>query len=201
MEIFEIKATSRQEKGPKHARQMRREGVVPGVVYGNGDNVAIALKERDLLKLLVTPNVYLVWLELEGKVENVVVKEVQYHPVSDRPVHVDFYRYTEDKPITLSVPVQVEGHAAGVRAGGKLVQSARRLNVKGLPSAMPDRLKVDVTELEVDKKIVAGDLSYEGLTILNPKHMVVVMVRSQRNMVATADATAAAPAAATPEKK
>lgn len=199
METFEIKATSRQEKGPKHARQMRREGEVPGVVYGNGDNVTIALKERDLLKLLVTPNVYLVRLELEGKVENVVVKEVQYHPVSDRPVHVDFYRYTEDKPITLSVPVQVEGHAVGVRAGGKLVQSTRRLNVKGLASAMPDRLRVDVTELEVDKKIVAGDLSYEGLTILNPKHTVVVMVRSQRNMVATADATSAA--AAAPEKK
>lgn len=198
METFEIKATARQERGPKHARQMRREGVVPGVVYGNGDNVTIALEERALLKLLVTPNVYLVKLDLDGKVEDVVVKEVQYHPVSDRPVHVDFYRYAEDKPITMSIPILIEGHAEGVRAGGKLVQSARKLNVKGIPSAMPDRLKVDVTELGVDKKIVAGDLHYEGLTILNPRHTVVVMVRSQRNMVAAADA--AAPAAA-PAKK
>lgn len=195
MDTFEIKASPRQERGPKYARQMRREGEVPGVVYGNGDNVTITLQERDLLKLLVSPNVYLVKLELEGKVEDVVVKEVQYHPVSDRPVHVDFYRYVADKPITLSVPVQIEGHAVGVRAGGKLVQFTRRLRVKGLASAMPNRLTVDVTELGVDKKIVAADLAYEGLTILEPSHTVVVMVRSQRNMVATVDAAAA------PEKK
>lgn len=199
MDIFKIKAASRQERGPKHARHMRREGVVPGVVYGHGDSVSITLQERDLTKLLVNPNVYLVELELDGKVENVIIKEVQYHPVSDRPVHIDFYRYTEDKPITMSIPVKLEGHAVGVRAGGKLTQAARKLTVKGLASAMPNRLVVDVSELDVDKKIVVSNLSYEGLTILNPSHMVVAAVRAQRNMTAqAADTAAAAPAAAAP---
>lgn len=182
MDIFKIAADLRDERGPKFSRQMRREGMVPGVVYGHGDNVAITLQEKELMKLLISPNVYLVELELGGKVEDVIVKEVQYHPVSDRVVHIDFYRYTADQPITLSVPITLEGHAVGVRAGGKLVQLSRRLKVKGLASAMPNRLVVDVSELDVDKKIVAGDLTFEGLTVLDPSHMVVASVRAQRNM-------------------
>lgn len=200
MDTFKIGAERRQEKGPKAARRMRREGVVPGVLYGHGDNTPIAIREFDLMKLLVTPHVYLVELELEGKVEKVLVQEVQYHPVSDRPVHIDFYRYSEDEPIVMNIPVELVGHAVGVRAGGKLVQPVRRLKVKGLPADMPNRLDVDVSALEVDKKIVVADLAFEGLSILNPPHMVVATVRSQRKMNTVVDASASA-AAAAPEKK
>jgi len=200
MDTFKIGAERRQEKGPKAARRMRREGVVPGVLYGHGDNTPIAIREFDLMKLLVTPHVYLVELELEGKVEKVLVQEVQYHPVSDRPVHIDFYRYSEDEPIVMNIPVELVGHAVGVRAGGKLVQPVRRLKVKGLPADMPNRLDVDVSALEVDKKIVVADLAFEGLSILNPPHMVVATVRSQRKMNTVVDASAPA-AAAAPEKK
>ena len=200
MDTFKIGAEKRQEKGPKASRRMRREGVVPGVLYGHGDNTPIAIREFDLMKLLVTPHVYLVELELDGKVEKVLVQEVQYHPVSDRPVHIDFYRYSEDEPIVMNIPVELVGHAVGVRAGGKLVQPVRRLKVKGLPADMPNRLDVDVSALEVDKKIVVADLAFEGLSILNPPHMVVATVRSQRKMNAVVDASAPA-AAATPEKK
>ena len=200
MDTFKIGAESRQEKGPKAARRMRREGVVPGVLYGHGDNTPIAIREFDLMKLLVTPHVYLVELELDGKVEKVLVQEVQYHPVSDRPVHIDFYRYSEDEPIVMNIPVELVGHAVGVRAGGKLVQPVRRLKVKGLPADMPNRLDVDVSALEVDKKIVVADLAFEGLSILNPPHMVVATVRSQRKMNTVVDASAPA-AAAAPEKK
>lgn len=200
MDTFKIGAERRQEKGPKASRRMRREGVVPGVLYGHGDNTPIAIREFDLMKLLVTPHVYLVELELDGKVEKVLVQEVQYHPVSDRPVHIDFYRYSEDEPIVMNIPVELVGHAVGVRAGGKLVQPVRRLKVKGLPADMPNRLDVDVSALEVDKKIVVADLAFERLSILNPPHMVVATVRSQRKMNAVVDASAPA-AAATPEKK
>lgn len=200
MDTFKIGAERRQEKGPKAARRMRREGVVPGVLYGHGDNTPIAIREFDLMKLLVTPHVYLVALELDGKVEKVLVQEVQYHPVSDRPVHIDFYRYSEDEPIVMNIPVELVGHAVGVRAGGKLVQPVRRLKVKGLPADMPNRLDVDVSALEVDKKIVVADLAFEGLSILNPPHMVVATVRSQRKMNTVVDASAPA-AAAAPEKK
>lgn len=200
MDTFKIGAERRQEKGPKAARRMRREGVVPGVLYGHGDNTPIAIREFDLMKLLVTPHVYLVELELDGKAEKVLVQEVQYHPVSDRPVHIDFYRYSEDEPIVMNIPVELVGHAVGVRAGGKLVQPVRRLKVKGLPADMPNRLDVDVSALEVDKKIVVADLAFEGLSILNPPHMVVATVRSQRKMNTVVDASAPA-AAAAPEKK
>lgn len=200
MDTFKIGAEKRQEKGPKASRRMRREGVVPGVLYGHGDNTPIAIREFDLMKLLVTPHVYLVELELDGKVEKVLVQEVQYHPVSDRPVHIDFYRYSEDEPIVMNIPVELVGHAVGVRAGGKLVQPVRRLKVKGLPADMPNRLDVDVSALEVDKKIVVADLAFERLSILNPPHMVVATVRSQRKMNAAVDASAPA-AAAAPEKK
>jgi len=200
MDTFKIGAERRQEKGPKASRRMRREGVVPGVLYGHGDNTPIAIREFDLMKLLVTPHVYLVELELDGKVEKVLVQEVQYHPVSDRPVHIDFYRYSEDEPIVMNIPVELVGHAVGVRAGGKLVQPVRRLKVKGLPADMPNRLDVDVSALEVDKKIVVADLAFERLSILNPPHMVVATVRSQRKMNTVVDASAPA-AAAAPEKK
>jgi ribosomal protein L25, ctc-form len=200
MDTFKIGAERRQEKGPKASRRMRREGVVPGVLYGHGDNTPIAIREFDLMKLLVTPHVYLVELELDGKVEKVLVQEVQYHPVSDRPVHIDFYRYSEDEPIVMNIPVELVGHAVGVRAGGKLVQPVRRLKVKGLPADMPNRLDVDVSALEVDKKIVVADLAFERLSILNPPHMVVATVRSQRKMNAVVDASAPAAAAASEKK-
>ena len=200
MDTFKIGAEKRQEKGPKASRRMRREGVVPGVLYGHGDNTPIAIREFDLMKLLVTPHVYLVELELDGKVEKVLVQEVQYHPVSDRPVHIDFYRYSEDEPIVMNIPVELVGHAVGVRAGGKLVQPVRRLKVKGLPADMPNRLDVDVSALEVDKKIVVAGLAFEGLSILNPPHMVVATVRSQRKMNAVVDASAPAAAAASEKK-
>lgn len=200
MDTFKIGAERRQEKGPKAARRMRREGVVPGVLYGHGDNTPIAIREFDLMKLLVTPHVYLVELELDGKAEKVLVQEVQYHPVSDRPVHIDFYRYSEDEPIVMNIPVELVGHAVGVRAGGKLVQPVRRLKVKGLPADMPNRLDVDVSALEVDKKIVVADLAFERLSILNPPHMVVATVRSQRKMNAVVDASAPAAAAASEKK-
>lgn len=200
MDTFKIGAERRQEKGPKASRRMRREGVVPGVLYGHGDNTPIAIREFDLMKLLVTPRVYLVELELDGKVEKVLVQEVQYHPVSDRPVHIDFYRYSEDEPIVMNIPVELVGHAVGVRAGGKLVQPVRRLKVKGLPADMPNRLDVDVSALEVDKKIVVADLAFERLSILNPPHMVVATVRSQRKMNAVVDASAPAAAAASEKK-
>ena len=200
MDTFKIGAERRQEKGPKASRRMRREGVVPGVLYGHGDNTPIAIREFDLMKLLVTPHVYLVELELDGKVEKVLVQEVQYHPVSDRPVHIDFYRYSEDEPIVMNIPVELVGHAVGVRAGGKLVHPVRRLKVKGLPADMPNRLDVDVSALEVDKKIVVADLAFEGLSILNPPHMVVATVRSQRKMNAVVDASAPAAAAASEKK-
>ena len=180
MDILKLEAVKKGTFGTTMARRMRAEGRVPAIIYGHGENVMCELKEADLKALLITPKVYLIELSVEGKVEHVILKEVQYHPVTDRPIHIDFYRYVEEEPITMSVPLVLQGHARGVKAGGKQVPGIRKLRVRGLAKNLPDYLPVDVSELRLGATLMVSDLAFENLEIVDATTQVVVSIRAQR---------------------
>ncbi len=180
MDIFNLKAESKQTVGGPNARRMRHQGRVPAVVYGHGENVMCSIAEKDLKDLLITPKVYLIDLEIDGKVEHVILQDVQYHPVSDRPLHLDFYRFVEDEPITIGVPVVLQGYAKGVQAGGKLIPASRRLRVKGLAKDIPNFLPVDITKLNVGETLLVGQVSFENLEVVDAKTRAVCAIKAQR---------------------
>lgn len=198
MDIFQLEGTRKETFGRRDARRMRNEGNVPAVIYGHGENVMVSLQERDLQKLLITPHVYLIDLSVDGKVEKVILKEVQYHPVTDRPLHIDFYRYTEDDPIVIAIPVKLEGHAQGVRAGGKLVAGTRRVKVKGLAADLPNVLTIDVTDMRIGQTLLVGDLSFDKLEVVDTKTVAVAKIATQRGAAASTEEETAAEGEETP---
>jgi large subunit ribosomal protein L25 len=145
-----------------------------------------------LRNLVYTPHIYVVDLNIDGKTVNAIMKDIQFHPVKDTILHVDFYQIDEAKPIVMEVPVQLEGLAEGVRAGGKLALQIRKLKVKALYNQIPERLTIDVTPLGLGKTVKVGELSYENLELLNAKEAVVCAVKLTR---AARGAQAAAAAA------
>lgn len=180
MQVFDLKGEIRNDLGKKATKAVRNEEKVPCVLYGGGSNVHFAVKERDLKKLLYTPNVYLVSLDLGGEVYSAVMREIQFHPVTDKVLHIDFYQTAEDKPVVIEIPVKTTGHAAGVQAGGKLALITRKLKVKALPKDMPDEIVVDVTSLGVGKSIKVQDVHMEGVELMNAKSVVVAQVKLTR---------------------
>ena len=187
MKEITLNAQSRTEFGKKASRDMRRAGNVPAVVYGvekdeKGLPVAksIMISEKELVKLLYTPNVYIVNLNIDGKTVKAILKALQSDFVTDHPVHVDFYQITEDKPVVMEIPVKLNGLAEGVKAGGKLTLNVRKLAVKAKYTEFPDTLDIDVTNLGLGKSMKVAALSYEGLEIITSKDVVVCAVRMTR---------------------
>jgi large subunit ribosomal protein L25 len=199
MKTIDVKGTLRAETGKKSTRELRKTDSVPCVLYGvekdeKGLPVAtsIAVTNAELRNLVYTPHIYLVNLSVDGKVYKAVLKDIQFDPVKDTIQHVDFYQVKEDKPIVMDVPVKLNGLAAGVRAGGKLVAQVRKLKVKALYTAIPEKLNIDVTKLELGKSIKVSELSFEGLELVTPAEVVVCSVRMTRAArgAAAADAEA-----------
>jgi large subunit ribosomal protein L25 len=195
MKEITINAKVRTELGKKSSRDLRRQGLVPSVVYGverGSDNLpvsqSITVTEKELAKLLYTPNVYIVNLNIEGNLKKVILKELQCDPVSDRPIHVDFYQIT-DAPIVIEIPVKLNGLAEGVKAGGKLVLNQRKLKVKAPYTSLPDTLEIDVTSLGLGKSMKVSALSFEGLEIITSKEVVVCAVRMTRAARSAAETT------------
>lgn len=181
MKRFQLSAEVREDKGKKLSKQLRKEGFVPGVIYGDGkDATMLTVKSKDLRNLLYTPDIYIVDLTVGGSVRQCIVQDVQFHPVNDTVLHIDFLEVRKDKPIVIDVPVKLQGHAAGVRAGGNLQLDMRKLRVKALYEYIPDCLFIDVTKLKLGKTIQVGELSFENLEILNAKNAVVCAVRVTR---------------------
>ena len=198
MKTIEIKGSVRTDIGKKATRELRKNNGVPCVLYGvkkdeNGLPVAthFTVTVEGLRKLVYTPNIYLVNLDIDGEVVTAIMKDIQFHPVKDNILHVDFLQVEENKPVAMEVPVQLEGLAEGVRAGGKLALQIRKLKVKALYSAIPERLVIDVTPLGLGKTIKVGELSYEGLELLNAKDAVVCAVKLTRAARGAAAAAAA----------
>lgn len=187
MKSIEIVGSLRTETGKKATHSLRKNNSVPCVLYGmqkdeNGNQVAthFTVTVDGLRKLVYTPHIYVVDLNIDGKVVNAIMKDIQFHPVTDAILHVDFLQINEESPIVMEVPVQMEGLAEGVKAGGKLALQMRKLKVKALYSAIPERLIVNVTNLGLGKTIKVGELNYEGLEILNAKEAVVCAVKLTR---------------------
>ena len=188
MKTIEIKGSVRSDVGKKATRELRANGQVPCVVYGGESNINFSAPVEAFRGLIYTPNIYIVELEIDGKKLKAVLKDVQYHAVSDAIEHIDFLEVNDTKPVSLSIPVKLNGLAEGVKQGGKLVQKMRKLRVKGLLSALPDILNIDVTELGLGKAIKIQDLDFEGLELLEAKNVVVATVKMTR---AAASAAAA----------
>lgn len=187
MKSIDIKGSLRTETGKASSRELRKADSVPCVLYGEkkdekGNQVATAfvVKTADLRNLVYTPHIYSVNLTIDGVAHKAILKDIQFHPVKDTILHVDFYEITDTKPIVMEVPIQLEGLAAGVRAGGKLQASVRKLKVKATYDVIPEKLVIDVTNLEQGKSIKVGDLSFEGLELVSPKEVVVCSVRVTR---------------------
>ena len=182
MKHIELKGQLREAGNKAAVKAVRRAGQVPCNIYGNGiENVLFTVDAQDLKTITHTPNSYIINLELSnGTKMYAVLHEVQYHPVSDEALHVDFIAVGEEKPITIEVPVKVVGHSEGVKMGGKLLVSSRKLRVSAMMNNLPDVLEVDSTHLMIGKQIVAGDLNYEGVTIVSPKATIICSVRPTR---------------------
>ena len=194
MKSIEVKGTARTiaERSSDQARALkaiRKDNGVPCVLYGGGENIHFTVPAEGLRNLVYTPHIYVIDLIIDGKKVNAILKDIQFHPVKDNILHVDFYQIDEAKPIVMEVPVQLEGLAEGVKAGGKLVLQMRKLKVKALYNIIPEKLIVNVSHLGLGKTVKVGELSYEGLELLNAKEAVVCAVkltRAARGAAATA---------------
>ena len=205
MKKFALEAQPRVELGKKAVKNLRKEGLIPAVINGgaivelpyNGALKAgqklveiddkrgiittdITVRNEDVRKLVYTPDIFEVDLKLNGEDIKVVMKELQFQPVKDTLLHIDFLQVYPDKPIVMEVPVQIEGHAEGVKAGGKLTLSMRKLKVKALYSEIPERLVINVDHLGLGKSLAVGDLHFEGLELMNAKNAVICAVQLTR---------------------
>ena len=187
MKTISISGSARTEVGKKATNALRNAGLVPCCIYGvESETKAFSVPTEGLRKLVYTPDIHVVDLTIDGKTVKAVMKDIQFHPVKDTILHVDFYQVTEEKPIVMAVPVKLEGLAEGVRAGGKLVQIQRYLKVKAVYTAIPEILTVDVTAL--GQSIKVSDLSYEGLELVSAKESLVCSVKTTRASAAAAAA-------------
>jgi len=195
MKTIEIKGTARVAGGKKAAKELRKQGVIPCNLYGELKDekglpkaFSFSATEAELRKLLYSPDIYTVKLDVDGQQCLAILKEAQFHPVKDNVLHVDFYQITDKKPIVMEVPIKLNGLAEGVKAGGKLAASVRKLKVKAVHTAIPERLDIDVTHLELGKTIKVGELSFEGLELVTSPSVVVCQVKMTRNARSAASA-------------
>ncbi|AEW22181.1 50S ribosomal protein L25/general stress protein Ctc [Tannerella forsythia] len=218
MKTFELKGTPRENLGKKMSKNLRKQGMIPAVLYGQepvalpytgkmnageklveiGDGKGIIVMDFSVSfdgvrKLIYTPEIHLVSIEMgDGRKVNAILKEIQFHAVSDAILHLDFQEVFADKPIEMHVPVELIGHAVGVKAGGKLTQAMRKLKVKGLAEQIPEKLTVNVDHLELGKTIKVGELQFDHVELISPKNAVVCAVKMTRAAQSAAGAAAAA---------
>jgi large subunit ribosomal protein L25 len=191
MKTFDLKGTVRTELGKKATKADRVAESVPCVLYGGAENTHFTATVSDIRKLIYTPEVYVVNLDVDGKKTKAIMKALQFHPVTDKVLHIDFLQLAEDKPVVIELPVKLEGLAEGVKAGGKLSLEMRKLKVKGLYTQFPENIIINVSELGLGKSIQVAKVSVPNLEILNNKNAVVAQVkltRAARGAAATAAA-------------
>ncbi len=180
MKTFELKGSIREDLGKKATKKIRKQGMIPCVIYGGEKPVHFAAPINDFRNLIYTPHVYIVNLELDGNKHLAVLKEMQFHPTSDAILHIDFFEIFEGKPTTIGIPVVTKGLSEGIQAGGKLKVEMRRLKVKALPKDLPDVLTIDVTEIALGQSLKVRELKFDNLELLDPAGAVVVSVKLTR---------------------
>jgi len=181
MKSITINGSQRESVGKKSTKALRNAGQVPCVLYGGDTPVHFSAKELAFSKIVYTPNAHTVVIALEnGETYNAVMQDIQFHPVTDRILHVDFYQLFEDKPVTMDIPVRLIGNSPGVKNGGRLLFRKRKLAIKALPSKLPDFFNVDISKLKIGMLISVEGLKNDDFTILHPDSQVVVQVKTAR---------------------
>jgi large subunit ribosomal protein L25 len=180
MKTFELKGTVRTDLGKKATKAERVSENVPCVLYGGAANVHFTTTVSDLRKLVYSPEVFVVDLDVDGAKCKAIMKALQFHPVTDKVLHIDFLELNATKPVVVEIPVKLEGLAEGVKAGGKLALEMRKLKVKGLYTQIPECIVIDVTALGLGKSIQVAAVKVENLEILNAKNAVVCQVKLTR---------------------
>ena len=205
MKTFQLSAEPRTDLGKKAAKELSKEGKIPAVLNGGrivelpfnetlkpGEKLVEIENGRGMIttdltvtndgvrKLIYTPEIFAIELDLNGEKKTAVLREVQFHPVKDNILHIDLLEVSKDKPVVMAVPVKLEGHAEGVKAGGKLTLSMKKVKVKALYTDIPERLVINVDNLGLGKTLQVGDLNFEGLELVTPKEAVVCAVQLTR---------------------
>ena len=196
MKTIEIKSSLRTDLGKKSSKQIRKQGGVPCVIYGKEENIHFYADELSFKNLVYTHEAHLVKILVDDQEYNAVLKDIQFHPVSDKILHMDFVQIYENKPVVINIPVKITGTSAGVLAGGKLFIKKRNLKVKGFPKDLPEELTVDITNLKIQESIKVGDLAYDKIELLDPKKDAVAGVATSRVAQKTEEETAAETATA-----
>ncbi len=180
METFKISGDLRTSVGKKSSKLIRAKGDVPCVLYGGEKTIHFSSPELSFKKIVYTQHAYLVKLNIDGKEHDALLQEIQFHPVTDRIIHVDFKEISFDKEVITSLPVRVVGDSVGIKKGGKISQKRRKLKVKALPGNLPDFVEIDITELDIGQSIKVGELEIENLTMLDPHRSMIIAVVSSR---------------------
>ena len=188
MKTLSLKAGKREAFGKKGSKGVRNAGRIPAVLYGGGETIHFSLDEKSIKPLIYSPSSYIVEFDVDGKAERGVMREVQFHPIKEKVLHIDFYRVTEGKPVSIDIPVRLTGNSEGVKQGGKLLLNKRKVRVNGLVENLLDELVIDVTGLGLGKTIFVGDLKFDNLTLLTPATTAVASVRMTRAARGAADA-------------
>lgn len=181
MKTIEIKGTERKDVGKKSTQELRKKGHVPCVLYGGKEIIHFSAEEKEFRHLVYTPNVYIVNLHVGKNSMQAIMQAIDFHPVTDKILHIDFYQISDDKKINIAVPVKLTGVAKGVLEGGKLMLKQRKLNVKAFAKDLPDTLDIDITEMTLGKTKKVGELSFDNLELLDSKNSVVATVRLTRS--------------------
>ena len=190
MKTVSLSGSLRENVGKKDTKALRMAEMVPCVMYGSGEEqVHFATAEKNFKKILFTPETYIIEFDVNGKVYKTILQDIQYHPVTDRVLHADFLIVKEDQPITVTLPVALEGSAAGVMRGGKLKKGVRKVKVCGLIKDLPDYIKVNISNVNINEAIKVKDLNIENVTPVTPGYTVIVAVNMARGAVVSTEET------------
>jgi len=192
MKSITINGSTRKVLGKKSTKELRKQEMVPCVLYGEGEPVHFSAKELDFSKLVYTPNAHTVKIVLEKKELDAILQDIQFHPLSDKILHVDFYQLSENKEVSMEIPVKIEGSAPGVLiSGGVLILNQRKLKVKALPKNLPDFITADISKLELGDKLYSSELKDEKYEFLHPDNTVVCQVKVARTSLKEIEETEA----------
>jgi len=184
MKSITIKGSQRESVGKVSTKALRNAGKVPCVLYGGDKPMHFSADEISFRDLVYTPNAHTVVIELEnGEKLNAVLQDIQFHPVTDKILHIDFYQLYKDKPVTMNIPVRLEGNSPGVRNGGRLLFRKRKLSIKALPDLLPDFITIDISKLRIGGTIPVETLLNDDYTILHPDSTAVVQVKASRTSI------------------
>lgn len=180
MKSISIKGSKRESVGKKATKALRNAGQVPCVIYGGDQPLHFSAPELAFKKLVYTPDAHTVEIELEGTKVRAILQDIQFHPVTDRIIHIDFYQIFDDKEVTMTIPVRFIGSSAGVRNGGVLRKNNRKLRIKALPDNLPDFIEADITNLKIGNKLYVTAFENEDYKFMHPDNTVVCQVRTSR---------------------